>query len=157
MRRKKAISILNNQILKIKEKDGQTSVWEMQTKAYIKLLFGNESMQFEYFERFSFSSGYTYDPIPFLRECIEYIENKGVYKMPKKNFLETVPNWLIMLIIPFLFSVGLATGKYSSDLQNIEYRREIKNLQDSISTLKNTKHSVIIEKEAENADRKNSD
>jgi hypothetical protein len=97
MKRKKAISILGKQIDKIKNKDGQTSVWEIQTKAYIKLFFGKDSKQFDYFERFSFSSQYTYDPIPFLKECIEFIENSGLFKAPKKNFLETVPNWLIML------------------------------------------------------------
>ena len=154
MKRKKAISILGKQIDKIKNKDGQTSVWEIQTKAYIKLFFGKDSKQFDYFERFSFSSQYTYDPIPFLKECIEFIENSGLFKAPKKNFLETVPNWLIMLFIPFLFSVGLAFGKYSSDLQNIEYKREIKILRDSISSASASKIPNEIEYPNKNDDNK---
>jgi hypothetical protein len=146
MNRNKAISILKNQIEKIKTPEGKTSEWSMQTKSYVKSFFGEDSIQFEYFQTFSFFSTYTYDPVLFLNECIEFIKNNGLYKVPKKNFLESLPNWLIMLLIPALFSAGLAIGKYTSDLQNIELKRELKELKNNKSLIPDTSANHITKK-----------
>ena len=71
--------------------------------------------------------------ISFLNDCINIISNKGLYKSPKSNFLSTIPDWLLSLIIPALVVLGTLLGKYLSDVQNIELKRENKILLNKLS------------------------
>ncbi len=133
MTNKKAINILKKQIDKLKTDNDRTKEWTFQTRTYIENFFGKESKEFLYINKFSFFNMYHDDVELFLNNCIELIENVGLKKNHKTNFLFTLPDWVVYLILPGLFSAGLAFGKYSSDLQNIELKRELQLLKDSIS------------------------
>ena len=158
----KAIEILTGQQNKLAELPTfDNGVWRTQTKSYIELFFSTDSAEFKYINETDFYVGrggayVTYTPLEiqnktdyqkkiagdFLTNCIETLEHKGVYQPPKGNFLSRMSDGLIVTIllfaIPGLLWVGNVWGKYLSDTQNIEMKIEIKNLKDTILTLRPT-------------------
>lgn len=137
MDKKSAITIINKQIYKLSKLEKPShfeSTWLVQTKTYIDKFFGNESNESKWFSNLSPGSKYAPDPIPFLNDCIETINHIGLYKKPKSNLLSTIPNWIIILLLPALLTLGIMIGRYTSDVQNIELKREVKLLKESISS-----------------------
>jgi len=153
MNKKTAIKILRKQLAKAEDPETFEIIqnaWKVQTKTYICNFFGEESNEYKWISEVTLYGLYKADPIPFLKNCIETINNIGLYKKPKANFLISAPNWLIMLLFPFIFSTGLAIGKYSSDLQNIELKRELKSCHKSLSN-----PNLKISKEVKSPDKEN--
>jgi hypothetical protein len=139
MNKKTAITILNRQIdkLKILESPKDYSYdWLVQTTTYIDNFFGLDSNQSKRIKDNPIGCSHTSNLIPFLNDCIETIMNIGLYKKPKINLLSSIPNWIIILILPALVTLGVLLGKYTSDIQNIELKREVKILNDSISSFR---------------------
>ncbi|NOQ26014.1 MAG: hypothetical protein GQ564_11680 [Bacteroidales bacterium] len=136
MNKRIAIKIMRTQLAKVESSEKFSEIantWQLQTTTYVCNFFGENSSEYEWINHAELRGEYKADPIPFLNNCIETINNIGLYKRPKSNFLTSAPNWLIMLLFPFIFSAGIAIGKYSSDLQNIELRRELKSCLNSLS------------------------
>ena len=136
MRKKEAIKILNKQIKKLQTNPENTRYsWKIETHTYIVKFFGESSKQAEYINNISWTNSWTtpekvvINVISFLNDCINTIETIGLYKEKRQNFLTTLPDWVVSLIFPGLISVGLIIGKYTSDLQNIELKRKIEQLE----------------------------
>lgn len=137
MKVKKAISILTEQSEKLKQLElFTTHNWTVETQTYLSEFFGKGSYQSEHF-RMNLTDIKSNEKkekiISFLNDCINIISNKGLYKSPKSNFLSTIPDWLLSLIIPALVVLGTLLGKYLSDVQNIELKRENKILLNKLS------------------------
>lgn len=174
MTEKKAIEILKNQI---KTFDNvsiyKDSVWVSKTASYIKSFFGFDSEEYKHIINFKFDIPYDkfeseisvtnkrkdkhIRMIQYLENCIELIQNKGLYKTPKTNFLNRISETAIWTIISVSF-VGLLTigslfGNWYSNTQNVELKIYNKKLEDSISSI--YKHTnKYPQKKAENT-RKN--
>jgi hypothetical protein len=155
---KKAIAILKNQKEKL---DHPTEFhrdenWVFQTASYIKDFFGDNSTEYSFISQFRFGvlrSNWDSDqdvsrwiaekPIQakkYLDNCIETLQNKGLYNLPKQNFVNRLNDtalWAIISIsIPALISIGFFFGNLYTDKQNIELRQDNKLLRDSLFTLK---------------------
>jgi hypothetical protein len=165
MDNKTAISILNKQIDKLKlSKENRTDSWTIETKQYIISFFGEDSIQKDFFNGYSWVLNPNSDldwqekqVIAFLNDCINTIRNIGLYKKEKPNFLVTLPNWIISAVLPGLFALGLLAGKCSSDYQNVKLKQDNILYQDTLSSIrKNTDNkSKIISKQKKNSDLKN--
>lgn len=152
MNKKKAITILENQIKSLDKYfsgDSYDMTWKIQTLAYLKKIFGEESSQFEYFNKIRISSQKP-DPTRFLNECIEVVKNIGVYKEPKKNILSSLHDSIIAIIITAIGTVSFSVGKYTSDAQNIELKIENKELSDSLSLFKSGKITNVEKNNTKN-------
>jgi len=156
MRLKKAIEILKGQKDKLQSFENQNQNWVFQTASYIKDFFGENSTEFSFISQFRFevvSSNWDSSedirrwlaekPVEakhFLDNCIETLQQKGLFKLPGQNFLsrltETALWTIISIAVPGLISIGLFFGNMYSDKQNIELRQENKSLKDSLSILK---------------------
>lgn len=153
---RKAVEILTIQLDKIGDpKHPNNETWVIQTASYIADFFGKDSAQYSFITNFTFavfgSSGWSDQDwrnardsnkrkaIKFTEDCIETIRVKGLYKPPKMNFLHRVNDtWLTMIIALVLTAVGggaFILGQYSSGLNNIELKRELKQTQDSLRSL----------------------
>ena len=131
MRKKAAISILKNQISKLDDSSNHTESWIIETHTYIEKFFGEKSRQGQFFQSVSFKPypGFSVqlkitETKKHLEDCANTIKNVGLHKPPKNNFFSQLPDWLLVLILTALASVSFLIGKYTSDLQNIELRRE---------------------------------
>ncbi|MBK7872948.1 MAG: hypothetical protein IPJ74_20915 [Saprospiraceae bacterium] len=166
---KKAIAILKKQRNKLTDpKHYNDENWVSQTASFIKDFFGDHSLEYGFIKQFKFyvrSSNWDSEEdikrwlsekpkqaIKFLDNCIETLEDKGLYKKPKINFLSRLGDtalWaIISLGLPGLITIGFFFGNMYSDKQNIELRRENKSLKDSISVLKastNNQNNTIVE------------
>ena len=163
MNNKKAIEILQNQKLKLDNPNIlKDETWVSQTASYIKDFFGENSTEYSFISNFNFKIPFNqYDSKTFplrimtektlkckkyLENCIETINDKGLYKKPKRNFLNTISDtalWTTISIgIPGLLTIGGLFGNMFSDNQNVELRTENKMLKDSISIFR--KHSQDI-------------
>lgn len=152
MTKEKAIQILTRQRDKLDDpKVPNDDAWIFQTADYIRQFFGDNSQQFSYISQFKFGVWYktsdSSDVIKarldqnlrevkqFLDNCIEAINDTGLYKPPTTNFLNKLSDTALWTIIPFVvtvtFSAGLLVGKYFSDTQNIELKQELKKCQDN--------------------------
>ncbi|MBN8790414.1 MAG: hypothetical protein J0I84_25320 [Terrimonas sp.] len=153
---KKAIDILKSQKEKLEDFDNKNQNWVFQTASYIKDFFGENSTEFSFISQFHFhvvSSNWdspedvrrwlAEKPIeakPFLDNCVETLQHKGLFKQPKQNFLNRLSDtalWTIISIaIPGLVSIGLFFGNLYADKQNIEIKQENKLLKDSLTLLR---------------------
>lgn len=120
MKKNQAISILKNQKSKIQNQQNRTQEWTVQTRTYIEKFFGVESKEVRYINKFSFFNYPSGDVDLFLDNCIETIENIGLYKKPKTNFLYAIPNWLAMLLFPLMLTIGIAIGNLQARSQLID-------------------------------------
>lgn len=174
---KQAIDILNRQRDRAeKQTHPHNDTWVVQTTEHIKDFFGENSMQYSYIKDFRFfavpTNGLTEKQIKpglennkksavyFLNACIETINDKGLYKPPKKNFLASLSDtWLSVIfvtVIPSLFFVGIWVGEYRSDVKNIELRQELKEIRDqSIIPTLNSSNEVDNENAAQLTSDKN--
>lgn len=146
MNKKTAIKVIEIQIQKLDkfhEKKLYDLVWKTQTTQYIKQIFGESSEQFDYMSTAKVQSPYSPDPTKFLDSCIDSVKNVGVYKEPKKNILSSLSDSLIVLILTTIGIVSFALGKYTSDTQNIELKRDNKELIDSLSFFKSRNISNV--------------
>lgn len=130
MHKKKAINIINKQICKLKSLNDPKefgSEWLLQTGTYIDTLFGIDSAQSQKIKSCSVGSKYSTDLTPFLNDCIEIINDIGVYKKPKNNFLFTMPNWLAMLLFPLMLTIGIAIGNIQPKSNQVNKSTNTKN------------------------------
>jgi hypothetical protein len=153
MKPQKAIEILKRQRDKINDpKHPNNDTWKVQTASHIKDFFGESSDEYAHISQFSFSvlghAGMSSDQwkmelnmnkrriSQFLDSCIETINDKGLYKPHKGNFLASLSDtWLSVIfvtVIPSLFLAGIWVGEYRSDVKNIELRQELKSVRDSL-------------------------
>jgi hypothetical protein len=140
MTSKKAIEILNKQIEKLSQNRNEN--WTIETHTYIKMFFGENSRQNDFFRYYSWSdnpgtnlNGQEKATIDFLKNCINTIKNVGLHKEPKHNFLNQLSDSLIVLILSVIGFVCFGLGKYMSDVQNIELKSQVERLTKSpIST-----------------------
>jgi len=165
MKPKQAIKILERQRDRISDpKFPNDETWVFQTTEHIKDFFGESSSQFAFISQFSFSVighpstsdekwRYELDSKKrkaerFIDTCIETINDKGLYKPPKQNFLAGLGDtWLVIIfgtVVPALFFGGVWIGEYRSDIKNIELRRHLQSARDSLSNMTTTimKNSV---------------
>jgi hypothetical protein len=143
MKKEAAINILNKQKDKLDDVNNLVNdTWRTQTVSYIKMLFGETSPEYSFI--YHFQMYYDYDTkvdetkgrIPqlskYIDNCIETINDKGLYREQKKNFLSRLPDtWpipILSIAIPSLFIGGTLWGKKLSDTQNIELKMENKDL-----------------------------
>ena len=125
--KKQAIHNLTQQITKLDDFDYiKKETWQPQTAEYIKQYFGEESNQYKFITAFNFTAqGTNLSPDDqkklkaekaklFLQEAIEFLQNHGLYKKPKKNFLEGLNNaflsGIILLGVNALFWGGWLIG-----------------------------------------------
>jgi hypothetical protein len=146
MTTKKAIEILTKQRDKIDDINyPNDETWVYQTAEYIRQFFGENSTQFSYINRFSFSVLATNydskeavrqwmaqkprDAKQFLNNCIEDLKHTGLYKKPSVNILSKLSDTALWTIIPFtlttVFTGGFLLGQYLTDIKNIELRQEL--------------------------------
>lgn len=155
MGRKKtrAIATLNELILKTENRKDSTLLTQM--KSYIRLFFGPESPEYDFISNFTFSVVVSAEltnkekidllrareqqGIQFLKDCIETINKRGLYKAPKQNFLHTISNveifgWGVPVISALLWlSFYLGGLKYDKEKFNTEI--ELKKLKDSLESV----------------------
>jgi len=112
---KKAIDILKSQKEKLEDFDNKNQNWVFQTASYIKDFFGENSTEFSFISQFHFhvvSSNWdspedvrrwlAEKPIeakPFLDNCVETLQHKGLFKQPKQNFLNRLSDTALWTII----------------------------------------------------------
>lgn len=153
-----AIGILYQQRDKLDERDYfADQVWITHTQSYIREYFGEHSEQYKYISEFRFINPgeLTSDPKyelnkarvkRFLRESIEKIESQGLYKPPKKNFLNDMQQEALVGWVALIFSVigvgsytwGYQNGAHSNDVQNYKLTETTAKQTDTISMLKDT-------------------
>lgn len=140
MKKKHAIQVLRKQINKLDHNTNLNNKWTVQTKSYLKAFFGTDSEQYEYFKDFRWKHGVADDPEKhvkpvsiFLNDCIEVIQDIGLKKEEKKNFLSRIPDWSIIPIIASLIFIGGILGRYQKDIAFIRMEEKIEKLQDSLS------------------------
>jgi hypothetical protein len=139
MRKKKAILILNQQSNKLKQLElFTTHNWTVETQAYLSEFFGKSSHESEHF-RMNLTDIKSEQKkekiIDFLNNCVNVISNKGLYKLPKQNILNRIPDWSIIPIITGLFFIGGVFGRYQKDISFIRMEKRIEILRDSIFTI----------------------
>lgn len=157
MKTEKAIKILLVQRDKLLDKKiYKDENWVFQTASYIKDFFGEHSPEYKFIGTYTFTAlahnqmskeekqllfkDKENKAVIFLNNCIETIQNKGLFKPPKKNFLQRIGNsavWTIIgILVPALFSVGFLIGQYFTDTKNIDLKTQVKQLQDSLNIVK---------------------
>lgn len=142
---KQAISIIQSQIDKLKNSnENRNFSWTNETRAYIVEFFGKDSEQNSYFN--DFNSWWKLIPsidkdfpesidnneknvIKFLEGCIDIIKNIGIVKKPKVNYLHTLPEWVITMVLPSLIVLGIMIGKYLNDVENLKLTNKIELLE----------------------------
>jgi hypothetical protein len=135
MDNKTAISILNKQIDKLKlSKENRTDSWTIETKQYIISFFGEDSIQKDFFNGYSWVLNPNSDldwqekqVIIFLNDCISIIKNVGLYKRPKTNLVSDKSNFeligIVIAISIFAFGVGYWAKKF--EIFSIENKSEV--------------------------------
>jgi len=137
MKKQRAIGILKNQIDKLnKIKEGNTTIWTNSTNTYLERFFGDLSSQSNFFKYSYWNTGNkintnTFDEqkekgVEFLKECIELIDNLGLYKPPKENFLSRLPNGWILPIIGSLMAGSYFVGGFFSEKVYLNNPIEVK-------------------------------
>lgn len=118
MNNKTAISILNKQIDKLQSsKENRNDSWTIETKHYIISFFGEDSIQKDFFNGYSWSLNPNSDldwqerqVVIFLNDCINIIKNVGLYKRPKNNLVSDKSNFeligIVISISIFVFWIG---------------------------------------------------
>lgn len=134
MNKSKAIKILKKQIVKLESADEYISSWIIQTNSYLEMIFGLKSKQSNFFRNGFFDiqiwdkADATDDDIDdefkritlnkksiavnFLNECIDLIDDIGVYKPePKGNYISRLSDNMITFWLGIIFSGGLLIGR----------------------------------------------
>lgn len=128
MKPQKAIQTLERQRDKINDpKHPNNDTWKVQTASHIKDFFGEKSDEYAHIRQFSFSvfghTGMSKEQwrnemdmnkrriVQFLDTCIETINDKGLYKPRKKNFLS---DWSELQLLKW--AIPIATGIFISGM-----------------------------------------
>jgi hypothetical protein len=144
MNKKKAIRIINEQKEKIRNNpELRNTQWNFQTASYIKDIFGKDSTEYSWISQFKWTVTYVSvndetpsyvkseiaskpkKAIQFLDNCLDVIENKGVFKEKKENWFSGKKNWQIIsvLIGVGLFGFGIGYWVKEFELFSIIYRK----------------------------------
>ena len=179
MNKKKAIRILEGQKQKVLNPDiPYTDEWIFETASYIKDFFGFESTEYSWIAQFKWhvktlSTDFVSDKkikemldekpkkvVRFLENCKRTLENKGLYKAEKKNWISDKGNDFLIKtaigLIIFGFGIGYWTKQFEvfSTLFN-------KQKQESFTTSKSESleslPSDITEKPADSINENKSD
>ncbi len=150
----KAIQILERQRDKVDDASiPNDEVLVFQTAEYIKTFFGETSEQYNFISRYSFWVKYTSmddmvdvrrwmkeRPLQFkrfLNDCIEFINDNGLYKLPKKNFLANINNGvlipLVLFILPIIFFSGKMVGENVKNKEELKIEKNYQDLRDSVT------------------------
>jgi len=153
MKKSVAIASLKQQANKLNDSEYVKKLtWRTQTEALIKKYFGPESSQFQFIKAFVFNTGRdanygsTHDlnneynqkiakAKTFINECIEHIEQFGLYTPQRQNFLYSLPGVLVWAI--FIGCIG-ATYAISTNLNNNKFESlnlKLEKAEDSIKKL----------------------
>lgn len=151
MNTKKAVKILQDQILKIEKSKSESLLF--QTRSFIKDFFGEQSEEYEVSRKLTFTivlNGLSKEQISqafnqkqeeaikFLNTCIETLKTKGIKKEPFFKTISETAFWTIFsILLPSLTLIGFFFGELKIDKQNIELQLEIKNLKDSLLFFRN--------------------
>lgn len=140
MRKQKAISILKRQLKKLDTiSEVDSSLWHQQTSTFIRSFFSTKSTEFEFIKHFSFTN--TSDGVNetrafkiaqlrgYLNNCIETIEYLGVYKPPTKNYLSSLPSWLLTIILFGVIGLSLIVGTYFFIVDNSNLQQQVEKLE----------------------------
>lgn len=76
--------------------------------------------------------GYREDTRRRIERAIDAIRLHGVYKGPKKNFLEAWSNGVILLVLSTIGAGCFVVGRYWSDASALESSRDLQELRDSL-------------------------
>ncbi|GEL11166.1 hypothetical protein SAMN05192550_1992 [Flavobacterium glycines] len=133
MNKKKAIRILEEQKQKILSSEHPNNdEWTFETASYIKDFFGFDSTEYAWISQFKWHVKYIDHPIfgnedeadralrekpkkaiIFLDNCIRTLNNKGLFKKSKRNFLSDKTNFELISIVfgfcVFVFWIGYWT------------------------------------------------
>ncbi|HBF87321.1 MAG TPA: hypothetical protein DDX39_01675 [Bacteroidales bacterium] len=133
MKLKQAIKIIEEQKQKVLSPDyPKNDEWIVETASYIKDFFGFESIEYSRIAQFKwhvkvldttpkekikqFLEQNTSNIVIFLDNCKRTLKNKGLYKVPKNNFLSDKSNLELLSIIlgicVFIFGIGYWTKKF---------------------------------------------
>lgn len=140
MKTKKAVNIIHNQIIKLDNKENHNHNWILETRTYLKNIFGEDSPQEKSLHYFSFE--YSPNDIPlnekivnqkqFLNNCINTVKNIGVYKPKKENWFSELPNWSINLGLPALCFLAFSAGVLFTNNNNSDLRKKNKRLNERL-------------------------
>ncbi len=164
----KAINTLKEQSDKLPVDDEFKINWVIQTSSYIRDYFGETDenyLRIKSFSLFQSSKGQyenwfgddvwvpnkNYNPADrniiakdFLKNCVEILEKRNyLYKKPKKNFLSTISEAWLIFWIGLAFAIIAGLGKYISDIQNVELKRQVKDLQMEIDHINDSLHHPV--------------
>lgn len=144
MNKKKAIRIINEQKEKIRNNpELRNTQWNFQTASYIKDIFGKDSTEYSWISQFKWVVTYVSindetpsyvkseiaskpkKAIQFLDNCLDIIENKGVFKEKKENWFSGKKNWQILSVLVGvgLFGFGIGYWVKEFELFSIIYRK----------------------------------
>lgn len=162
MKIKKAKELLRNQLEKLNKTYNHNDHWIIQTASTIERIFGRDSNEYKRFYTFRFSIPYIPNEGKSSRElryeanisdvrllllnCIETVDLvlQDSESGQRKNFLSHVDPWQLIGYIfscaLVVFAAGHYTGKYASDLQNVELKQQVKVLSDSLSSVRLTQN-----------------
>lgn len=136
MKKDKVLSILKSHKDEFNEIEIYFRVWLVQTKSYVEKFFGKDSAQYEYITNFiaihstrDYSQNDFFEITKFVDYCISNIQNTDVYKPPKQNLLNRIPDWSIMPIITAFLILGAIYGRYQKDVAFIRLEEKLKNIE----------------------------
>lgn len=139
MNKKKATSILKNQIDKLESKENLNHRWTIETRTYLSTFFGQDSEEMNYLKNFNWTPGVASNPEDykpsieaFLNDCINTINNIGVKKEPVDNWFSKLPNWAINLGLPALCFISFGVGILFTNNTNSELRKENTELKEQL-------------------------
>ncbi|WP_209402642.1 hypothetical protein [Pseudozobellia sp. WGM2] len=123
MTKKKAVEIINKQIVKLNQENFNHPTWTIQTKTYLANLFGEGSEQHNYFDRYYWNLDTAirgeininilkHNAETFLTDCIDTIHDLGIQKKnPKGNYISRLSDKMITFSISGVFTGGLLLGR----------------------------------------------
>ena len=153
MTKKKAVRLIEQKIDEAKKlPDGYSGEWPRITSSIVcKVLEpkSDEHYRVEQMSNVHFSAHYhggniataghlaRTDIINRLTHALEQIKVHGPYNPPRPNFLSTVSDGAIWttigIAVPAIFFAGHIVGKYSSDMEKVELRQEVRHLNERLS------------------------
>lgn len=160
MNKQTAKELLQKQLEKLDKTYNHSDHWIIQTASTIERVFGRESNEYKRFYTFRFAIHYypnegkssrelryeanISDVRLLLMNCIETVDLAIQDSENRKNFLSNVDPWQLIGYIfscaLVVFAAGHYTGKYASDLQNVDLKQEVKALSDSLSSVRLTQN-----------------
>jgi hypothetical protein len=175
MNKKKAVRIIEEQKQKVLSSEHpNTDEWIFETASYVKDFFGFKSTEYSWIVQFKWhvktlSTDFVSDKeikemldekqkkvVRFLDNCKRTLENKGLYKEPKKNFLSDKTNFellgIIFSICVFVFWIGYWTKKF--EVFSVTSRSEKSISVPSTNPTKNISNKKDNVTESENSENK---